>query len=579
MNKQCTNCSKTFRVDDQDNVFYQMMQVPEPTFCPACRLQRRLAWRNERALYQRPCQMCQKTTVCLQRPDGPIITYCSACWWSDKWEPFAYGRDYDFSRTFFEQFVELLHAVPHQSTDIMYLTFENSDFNNMGHYLRNCYLLFNSDYNDNCSYGTEIEHSKDCVDNTLVDECELCYEAVNCQQCFQAFWSVDCINSRHIWFSKNLVNCSNCVGCINLRNKEYYIFNQPYSKEEYEKKVADMKLGTYSGVQVVQQQAHDTWLKHPHKYMHGTRNENVSGDYIYNSRQTHDTYIATEADNCRYCMWLIVKNNRDCYDYTQFGEEVEKIYESAVCGKESQNVIGGFRILESSSIRYSMHSYGSKNLFGCVGIRNKQYCILNKQYTKEAYETLTQKIVEQMNQLPYQDSKGRKHYYGDYFPAELSHFAYNESTAYQFFPLTKENIVAQGYQWYEPADRAKPTALQTEELPDAITQVNESVKQSVIACLHHGDCQHQCTKQYRITAPEFDFYKQQGLPLPRICPNCRHYERAKFMNPVQVWRRQCMCTQTDHQHQGLCSTEFDTTYSPERKEIVYCEECYKKEIY
>lgn len=583
MTKQCVNCSKTFLIDDRDQAYYAMMHVPEPTFCPACRLQRRLAWRNERALYQKPCELCKQPTVCLHRPDGPITTYCSPCWWSDQWDPFGYGRDYDFSRPFFEQFVELLQAVPHQSTDIMYLTFENSDFNNMAHYLRNCYLLFNSDYNDNCSYGTELEHSKDCVDNTLIDECELCYELVNCQHCFQVFYSVDCINSRHVWFSKNLVNCSNCVGCVNLRNKEYCIFNIQYSKEDYEQKVTAMKLSSYSGMQAVQQQAHDTWLKHPHKYMRGTRNENVSGDYIYNSRETHDSYIATEAENCRYCMWLIVKNNRDCYDYTQFGENVEKIYESAVCGKEAQNIIGGFRILESESIRYSMHSYGSKDLFGCVGIRNKQYCILNKQYSKEAYEALTAKIIKQMNDIPYKDSKGRTHHYGDYFPVELSHFAYNESTAYQFFPLTKEAAAVQGYHWYEPTDRVERQAIQAQDLVDNITEVNDDIKQTVIVCAHHGKCQQQCTKQFKITGAELNFYKQQGVPLPRNCPNCRHYERAQYRNPVQLWHRQCMCTrppgQTDHGHRYRCTNEFQTTYAPDRLEVVYCEVCYQKEIY
>lgn len=579
MTKQCKNCSKTFRIDDRDTAYYAMMHVPAPTFCPACRLQRRLAWRNERALYQRPCELCKKMTVCLQRPDGPLHNYCGACWWSDQWNAFEYGKPYNFTKPFFQQFVELLHHVPQQSTNVLYTTLENSDYNNMNHYLRNCYLLFNSDYNDNCSYGNEIEHSKDCVDNIMIDDCELCYECVNCQKCYRALYSVDCSNSRDVWFSKNLVSCSNCVGCINLRNKEYCIFNEQYSQADYAQKVTDLGLDTASGRDAVRQQAHKVWLKHPHKYMHGIKNEQVSGDYVYNSKNTTDTFIATEADNCRYCMWLIVKNNRDCYDYTQFGENVEKMYESCVCGKGSQNVIGGFRVLECESIYYSMHCYGSKNLFGCIGLRNKQYCILNRQYTQADYEDLVAKIIDHMHTRPYVDAKGRAHRFGDYYPIELSPFAYNESTAYQFFPLTQDQVAEQKYGWYEADKKSSQITLQPVTLPQNIREVSDIILKEVIACAHQTQCQHQCTAQFRVTKLEFDFYKQLGIPLPRSCPNCRHYERAQYRNPVQLWHRQCMCTQTDHAHAGRCASEFDTSYSPERKEIVYCEECYKKKIY
>ncbi len=575
---QCQQCSKTFQIDDRDIKFYKMMQVPLPTFCPSCRLQRRLAWRNERSLYQRPCNKCGKVTVCLQSPQGPLTTYCSSCWWSDTWSSQEYGQAYNWAQPFFKQLQELLFKVPQQSTDVMYTTLENSEFNNMNHYLRNCYLLFNSDYNDNCSYGTEIEHCKDSFDNLMMDECELCYECVNCLKCFRVFFSVDCVSSHDIWFSKNLVNCSNCVGSINLRNKEYYIFNKSYTKEEYNKTIAELKLGSYEAMQWLVKKSHDTWLKYPHKYTHGKNNDNVSGDYIYNSKNTEDTFIATEADNCRYCMWLIVKNNRDCYDYTQFGEDVEKIYESAVCGKGSQNVIGGFRILECESIRYSLHCYGSKYLFGCVGLRNKQYCILNKPYTKEQYEEMVPRIIKQMNAMPFVDKNGRKYVYGDFYPIELAPFAYNESTAYQFFPLNAEEAKVQGYNWLAVEQKTKLITMVSDNVPDHISIVDKAILKETIACAHQGICHHQCTQQFKITAAELQFYQDNTVPLPRSCPNCRHYQRSAYRNSFQLWQRQCMCTQTDHAHIGRCIEEFETTYSPERKEIIYCESCYQKEI-
>ena len=49
--KVCQNCKKDFTIEPDDFAFYEKIKVPAPTFCPECRLQRRLAFRNERALY------------------------------------------------------------------------------------------------------------------------------------------------------------------------------------------------------------------------------------------------------------------------------------------------------------------------------------------------------------------------------------------------------------------------------------------------------------------------------------------------------------------------------------------------
>ena len=70
---------------------------------------------------------------------------------------------------------------------------------------------------------------------------------------------------------------------------------------------------------------------------------------------------------------------------------------------------------------------------------------------------------------------------------------------------------------------------------------------------------------------EFKFYKRMNLPLPRLCPNCRHYERLKQRNPLRLWHRKCM-------KEG-CQNEFETSYAPDRPEIIYCERCYQQEVY
>lgn len=43
-----------------------------------------------------------------------------------------------------------------------------------------------------------------------------------------------------MWYCDTCYNCSNCFGCVGLQNKKYCIFNKQYSKEEYEKNVAQI---------------------------------------------------------------------------------------------------------------------------------------------------------------------------------------------------------------------------------------------------------------------------------------------------------------------------------------------------
>jgi len=109
-----------------------------------------------------------------------------------------------------------------------------------------------------------------------------------------------------------------------------------------------------------------------------------------------------------------------------------------------------------------------------------------------------------------------------------------------------------------------------------------------------ASCNHQCTTAFRIIPEELQFYRRMNLPLPRLCPNCRHYERLAQRNPLKLWHRSCACggrksqapntksqyeNTAKYQHgEAPCPNEFETTYSPERPEIVYCEQCYQSEV-
>ena len=78
-------------------------------------------------------------------------------WYSDEWDPATYGRAFDFSRPFFEQFKELQDQVPHRALNVVKPTLQNSDYCNQVTAAKDCYLIFDSRFSEKCLYGKSME--------------------------------------------------------------------------------------------------------------------------------------------------------------------------------------------------------------------------------------------------------------------------------------------------------------------------------------------------------------------------------------------------------------------------------------
>ena len=182
--------------------------------------------------------------------------------------------------------------------------------------------------------------------------------------------------------------------------------------------------------------------------------------------------------------------------------------------------------------------------------------------------------------MPYKDKQGIEYRYGEYYPIELSYFGYNESCAVEQLSLTKEEALKKGYNWQDKTQRTigKET-LKPEEIPESINDVSDSILDEILVCID-------CGRNYKIVQNELNFYRKMKIPISRRCFYCRHEVRLKRRNPFKLWHRQCMCgstsspqTTVDHGHAGQCENEFETSYPPNKPEIVYCEKCYQAEVY
>jgi len=512
-------------------------------------------------------------------PEKNYLIYCPQCWWG-QWDPLSYGKEYDFSKPFFQQIDELWHSVPWPSRFAVEASLENSDYGNIVSYLKNCYLLFNSDYDEECGYSTYLERSKNSFDILMGDFCELCYESSNLFKCFKVFFSSRCNECVDIWFSRNLKNCSNCFGCINLQNKQFCIFNKQYSQKEYFEKLKTFDLQSFSSIEKYNEKFKEFSLGVPRKFAEGLNNENVSGDFIFNSKNTHESYEIGGCEDSKFCQFLFIAPTKDSYDVSMWGGDATRMYECMGVGNHQNNVRFSFACWSSSmNLEYCVRiMWQSSDLFGCIGLKGN-YCILNKQYTKEQYAELLPKIKAHMDTMPYRDKKGREYKYGEFFPIELSPFDYNETLAQDYVPLTKEEAVKNVFTWKDFKEKNFKLTLLQDQIPDSILTVGDTIVKEIIECAHKGKCGEQCTTAFKVVMSELVFYRANGLPLPRLCPNCRHGQRIKQKNSLKLWHRQCMCERTGHGwHTTKCTNEFQTSYAPERPEIVYCEQCYQAEV-
>ena len=577
----CLNCKTSFTIESADFAFYEKMRVPPPTWCPDCRFMRRLHWRNERALFHNVCAKCNKRIISVYPPESGIVVYCRPCWWSDEWDGLDYGVDFDPSRPFFEQMRDLLHRVPLPDLFGLYTTLENSEYTNMVGHLKNCYFLTMAEWDENCSYGSNVFHCKDSLDTLMLyDESELCYETVNCHKCYKTMFSVDCEGCTDVLFSKNLTSCSDCIGCVNLNNKQYCIFNTQYTREEYHVRAKEYLPHSRTALSRTRKKAEEFWRLFPNKYIHERHSQDISGDYIYDSTATYDSFIVQDMENARYCALVLPGKTTDCYDHTHYGINASLMVETLQCGNQASSIrFSWFTIIDVMNVEYGIFNIGTKDCFGAVGIKKKQYCILNKQYSKNDYEKLRDEIIAQMNEMPYIDTRGVPYRYGDFFPIDMSPFEYNISGAQEFFPLTEETALKAGYRWHTQKTSEQKITMKTVEIPDAWDEIPDSILEQIVECRHAGSCAERCSGAFKVLARDLKFYREQRLPLPSLCPNCRHYRRILRRNSHRLYRRSCMCTQEDHaHHKGPCDIIFNTSYPPDKPDIVYCKKCYRAEV-
>ncbi len=578
------SCQKSFVIEPDDFGFYEKINVPPPTFCPLCRAQRRFVFRNERKLFRVVDDFTGKEILSTFPTESGKRIITREEWNGDSWEAMDYGQDYDFSRNFFEQLMELNKKVPIYAFNVARMIDSPYSFNAQG--LKNSYLIVNSSFSEDCMYGNSVNHSKNCVDNSHIKQSEKCYECFWLRNCYQCYFTMMTWDSRNMYFCRDCGGCNDCFGCANLRQSSYCIFNKQYTKEEYEVELKKLKLNTVTGIIEARKMTRNFWDTQITRHQQGVKNLNSTGSYVTDSKNVRDSYMIRECEDMRFCQYVDEDpGSKDNYDVSIWGQNTELCYETIECGDSCYN--NKFSVNCWPACRnneYCMYNFSSADCFGCVGLKKKQYCIFNKQYSKEDYFITVEKIKKQMDEMPYLDKTGNLYKYGEFFPIQFSPFGYNNTIAMEHFPMAKEEIEKNGYGWTDVSRGEYKITKKISEIEVSIDDISDEVLKEVIEC-------EKCSKSYRILENELIFLRNEKLPIPTMCNDCRHERRISDRLSIHLYERYCMCagsTDQTNKHKNTakhthgdneCGEKFKTGYSPESSEIVYCEKCYQQEVY
>ena len=559
LTKTCKQCGVNFVIEKEDLEFYDKMspefsgkkyQIPAPTLCPEDRSRNRLAFRNLRDIHMRKCDATGEKILSHFTENVSFPVYKTDYWWGDGWDGTKYGRDFDFDRSFFDQFAELYKVAPQISRSEH--TNENCDYCNGLSNCKDCYLSFNVDYCEDCLYITDGLHSKTCVDCFGIGNSELCFECVRCDKCYNVNYSLRSTNCSDSYFLSDCRGCKNCIGCCNLVNAEYFIFNKKSTKEEFEK--IKKNLENFDQIEEMRQKFLKFQLNYPKKYYYSHSNENFSGDDIRHVKNSYNVFEGDNLENCKNCYYLY--NAKDCQDYDIYGNNSEWIYNCFATGSNVYHNAFCMHNWNGSKNNYYCNLIsGCQDCFGCASLKHKQYCILNRQYTKEEYERLIPKIIEKMK------ADGE---WGEFFPVSMSVFAFNKTLAQENWPLTKEEIEKRGWKYEEPTDdipHVEKVIEDPDSLPKTISEVTEDVLNWAIKCK-------KSKRPFLIQPRELAFYKEQGIPLPHFHPEIRHQKRLELKNPYKLFDRKC----------DNCGVDIKTSFAPNRTEKVFCEKCYQRSI-
>jgi len=525
-----------------------------PDSCREERLRRKLAFHNERRFFWRKSSLSGKRIYSVFGPDAGFPVYSSDEWLDSTWDPLSFGVEYNSRQPFFEQLYDLFNRVPRPeawAVDLRGATACQNCFD-----VSKSFCLADSAAVVRSFYSTALLRSSDCGDCLFVSDSERCYECIDCRSCRDLKFSRHserCVNSA---FLLSCFDCEDCMFCANLQGKRYCFFNLQLTADSYAAKLKDWHFEHRPGLEAARD-AFATFLREqptPQYIASPGSDASIHGNYLRSCRDSHEAFECEDCDGI--CLGTRLSQGKDLLDAYACVGPISHSAQIVSCGLNARSLVNCvYCSFDVDDLRYCAYCTESRHLFGCIGLRGKEYCILNRQFTAQGYAEALSHIEGLLR---------KKRVWGKFFPGVMSDFPYNQSSADEGMALNKYQCEMLGYRWSDSEDGFKPSQLlgaeleasaaeRFSDLPPSLQEFrDEDIHGALYLCEMTG-------RPYQIHPLELTFYRELGVAPPARCYEQRHRERLLLLQPRRWFSRKCSAT----------GEQMSSVFSSDTKHPVY----------
>lgn len=539
----CSETGESFEIPQDIYNLYKGLDFPLPTSAPHIRLRQQRAHIGGLELFARSTSE-GKTIISMYDPNSSVSLLEPVTWYGDTFEGTNYPSAIDTTQAFFPQWKKFSEIVPRPAI------FNDPNSSNCSWCLyelefKNSYATYGGLGCVDVMYADMAIRANNSVDIIGLVDSEWSYESAQLVECSNATWSEYCVACLNIAFCFGCKNCTDCFGSVNIKNKKYYFLNEQLSEEEYKQKISEIDLSDADTVEYWKEKTKDLWKQGYYMAESNFKSENVLGDDLIDCKSVFG--ISMFGSNRVYNGFdaSFIKDSCDISTCTK----LERSIGSTVCinGYENKMCISCDGCMD---VEYSEICISCEHCFGCIGLKRKQFCIFNVQYSEEEYWKKLDEIKSEML------TRGE---YGQFFPYNTSMLSYNTSHADAFFPITKDEAEKLGSRWYTfpQTDTSKASPLET--LPKKLSETSTEILEKQFICAESG-------RPFRIVKSELEFHQKMKIALPRKHPTVRRKQRYKKFLELRIYPRNC----------EKCQKNVFARISPKSEAHILCDECYNQ---
>ena len=526
----CRITGASFMLSQRELDGYAYFDLPLPDLSPEERYRRLLAFHNAKHLFWRKCDRSGERIFSVLGPHAPFPVLKAEHYRSAGWSPLSMGIPFDPRRLFFEQLLELWRNVPRPS-----VVSERVIQGPVVHDVTGsdeCFLVFDSYDVEQCSYSSELRTCSRCIDCLNIEHCTFCYECIDCFECSSLRFSRHATRCADSWFLFNCRDCTHCFGCTNLQGRQFCFFNEQLGEVDYRKRVADLGVHARPMLELARNRMQGMIDQVTLPHLIGDAPPGVSGNYLRlteNSVGSFECSFSTELLRCHNVHYA-----ERCLD-GYWGYDISDSAQFVACGRHASRLLNCVECWNDvHDLSYSAYCEQSANLFGCVGLRGKEYCIMNVQFSKEDYERQRAEIERHLR---------KRHLWGQFFPPNYSSYPYNRSAADERMPLAKVPAKLMGFPWDDDDKPIGPSELLGTgdvppaelfaEVPHTAAELdNADLRATTFICELSG-------APFQLTRSELALYRQLEVPPPTRSFEQRHRERVSALAPHRLSRKLC----------------------------------------